>query len=380
MKKRNSITYFSIAILIFAMLALSGCGGSETTQGNQGPATEIPTVKVAYVHVDHQSPLFVAGKQGEEFKASGTYLNPIIDKEEYELISDGEKVAIVELVTTKSGSEAATLFAQNHIDMALFSITAAMAAVDGGTPIKVLGPIHTEGLGLVFPTGSNIKGWDEFIAYVKEQNEPVKIGYHSPTSAPKIVFEGALHREGISYTADMNDLSADILMVDLKSTSNFIPAMNSGQVDGWVGPSPHPQVAETTGVGEIVLDLRDLPPAGHWHDFPCCIVAATDSVLENNLEVAETFMKLMTNSAHFCNEHRDVLAQVNAEWIGIPQDAAEKSTVVYTTNPTENWVKGAGIYLEVLNDMGNFQGAFQDKELEEVHDLLFDFEVVKKFQ
>lgn len=375
--KRNSFTYLCIAMLIFAMLALTGCGGSETTQGN---VEELPTVKISYVHVDHQSPLFVAGKLGEEFKNSGTYLNPIIDKEQYELISDGKKVAIVELVAAKSGSEAATLFAQNHIDMALFSITAAMAAVDSGTPIKVLGPIHTEGLGLVFPAGSNIKGWDAFLAYVKEQNEPVKIGYHSPTSAPKIVFEGALHREGINFTADVNDLSADILMVDLKSTSNLIAAMNSGQVDGWVGPSPHPQVAETTGAGEIVLDLRDLPPAGYWHDFPCCIVAASDSFLENNQEVAEAFMKIMTNSAHYCNEHRDVLAQVNAEWIGVPLDAAEKSTVVYTTNPNENWVNGAGIYLEVLNNMGNFKGSFQNKKLEDVKDSLFYFDIVKRVQ
>lgn len=370
--KRKIITYFSVVILIFAMLALSGCGE------NQGTKAELPSIKIAYVHVDHQSPLFVAGKQGEEFKALGTYLNPIIDKEEYELISDGKKVAIVELVATKSGSEAATLFAQNHIDMALFSITAAMAAVDGGTPIKVLGPIHTEGLGLVFPKNSNINGWDEFLAYVNEQEEPVKIGYHSPTSAPKIVFEGALHREGINFTGDMNDLSADILMVDLKAASNFLPAMNSGQVDGWVGPSPHPQVAETTGEGEIVLDLRDLPPAGHWHDFPCCIVAASDSVLENNLEVAETFMKLMTISSQYCNEHRDVLAKVTSEWIGIPQDAAEKSTVIYTTDPSENWIRGASIYLDVLNEMGNFTGSFEGKKLEEIEDLLFDFEVVKK--
>lgn len=372
--RKNYITYFAIAMLFFfTLFAFSGCGGTEEVA-----EAELPIIKLAYIYVDHQSPLFVAGKLGEEFKTLGTYLNPIIDKEKFELISDGEAVAIVELVTTKNGSEAATLFAQNHIDMALFSITAAMAGIDNGTPIKILGPIHTEGLGLVFPTDSNINGWDEFIAYVNEQNEPVKIGYHSPTSAPKIAFEGALFREGISYTADINDLSADILMVDLKSTANFGSATSSGQVDGWVGPSPHPQVAETTGVGELVLDLRDLPPDGYWHDFPCCIVAASESVLKDNPEVVNTFMDLMTISSQYCNEHRDVLAEVTAEWIGIPQDAAEKSTVIYTTDPTEKWLRGAGIYLDVLNDMGNFSGSLKDQELEEVQELLFDFKAVKK--
>ena len=69
-------------------------------------------------------------------------------------------------------------------------------------------------------------------------------------------------------------------------------------------------------------------------------MAASDSFLENNQEVAGAFMKDNDHSAHYCNEHRDVLAQVNAEWIGVPLDAAEKSTVVYTTNPNENWVTG----------------------------------------
>ncbi|QGT98645.1 ABC transporter [Candidatus Syntrophocurvum alkaliphilum] len=373
MKKRGFI-YFSVILMISAMFMLGGCGTSET--GKTGE--ELPLIQVGYVHVDHQSPLFVAAKKGEDISENGPFLQTVIDKEEYKLISDGEAIADVELIATKSGSEAATLFAQNHIDMALFSITAAMTGIDNGTPFKILGPIHTEGLGLVFPQGSGVKGWGEFLAYVEEQDEPVKIGYHSPTSAPKIVFEGALHREGIDFTADINDLTADILMVDLRATSNFIPAMNSNQVDAWVGPSPHPQVATTTGVGELVLDLRDLPPEGYWHDFPCCIVAATEALLTDDVKVAEQFMQVMTDASSYCNENRDILAEVTADWIGIPQDAAQKSTVVYTTDPSENWVRGAGIYLDVLNDMGNFTGALQDKELEEVDEFLFNFDIVEK--
>ena len=107
-----------------------------------------------------------------------------MDKEKYELYDKGKKVANVDLIVTKSGSEAASLFAQKHIDLALLSITAAMTGIDSGMAVKVLAPLQTEGLALVFPKDNPLNGWEGFEKYLAAQKEPVKIGYHSPTSAP----------------------------------------------------------------------------------------------------------------------------------------------------------------------------------------------------
>jgi len=374
--KNKHLFYVSLVLFFSVLLLFSGCGanGSQSVSVDDKP---VPEINLSYIFVDHQSPIMVALNKGEEFKDFGVYFKPIIEKELYNLMSGEDVIAEVELIVAKSGSELATLFAQRHVDIGSFSITAGMTGVDTETPFKILAPVHTEGLGLVFPKDSELDGWDDFLNYVSTQDELIKIGYHSPTSAPLIVFEGALHREGINYTHDPNDYSADILLVDLRATSNFIPALNSGEVDAWVGPSPHPQVAKTTGVGKIVMDLRDLPPSGYWHDFPCCVIAATDELIENNPEIPEKFMELTTKSAQWCNDNSDEAAIITAEWVGIPEEAAKLSTVVYTTDPSENWMRGAEIILDVLNDMGNFTGLLEDKKLEEVHDLLFDFSFVE---
>ncbi|WP_051617053.1 ABC transporter substrate-binding protein [Desulfonatronovibrio hydrogenovorans] len=353
--------------------ALCGCGILPLVRGQEAHARRRSEIKCSYIFVDHQAPIMVAMYKGEEFSDSGIYLKPVIDKQKYKLVSDGAEITDIEFIVSKSGSEAATLFAQRHINLASYSLPAAMVGIDTGTPMKILGPVHTEGLALVFPQGAGIKGWENFLKYVRDQKEPVRIGYHSPTSAPKMVFEGGLHRAGIKFTSDATDFSADILMVDLRSTSSLSPALISRQVHGWVGPSPHPQVAEHMGTGEIVLDLRELPPQGYWHDFPCCIFAAGNDLINNNPEAVQAFMSLMKTSADFCNNHSDESATIVADWIGIPAEAARMSTVVYTTYPSDNWQRGAGVYLDVLNDMNVFNNKLKGKKLDQVKDDLFDF-------
>jgi NitT/TauT family transport system substrate-binding protein len=91
-----------------------------------------------------------------------------------------------------------------------------MAGIDKGTPVKILGPLQTEGMALVMPKDSPIKTFDELVASIKKSKKPAKIGYHSPTSAPKIVLERALEQAGLKVTGDPNDVSANVVLVDLK--------------------------------------------------------------------------------------------------------------------------------------------------------------------
>lgn len=88
---------------------------------------------------------------------------------------------------------------------------------------------------------------------------PVKLGYHSPTSAPKILIEAALFEAGLRLTGDANATKgeADVLLVDLKSVANFNSALTSGQVDFWVAPAPTPQVAVLKKQGKMILDFKN---------------------------------------------------------------------------------------------------------------------------
>jgi NitT/TauT family transport system substrate-binding protein len=318
----------------------------------------------------------VAATKGEEFKATGVYLHALIPKEKYELLSDGKKMAILDFVANKSGAETATLFAQKHIDLAMASVTAIMAGIDKGTPIRILGPLQTEGMALVMPKDSPIGGWNDLLSFIKAAKEPVKIGYHSPTSAPKIVLEGALKDAGLKVTGDPNDLSAKVLLVDLKDTSNMIPALNSKQVEGIVGPSPFPEVAVTKGVGKIVVDLRNLPPEGYWHDFPCCVTAAREEIIAKDPEIVQKFVEMVARTNEWCNKNKAEAGALTAEWIGVPIEVGKASSLVFLPNFTEGWMRGAGIYMEILNKMGNFTGKLKDKKLEDAKPTLFDLRFV----
>jgi NitT/TauT family transport system substrate-binding protein len=337
---------------------------------------KIPVLNVGYIFTTHHTPFIVAMAKKEEFKEFGVYLRPVVDKLKYELMDGDKPLALFNVIVNKSGSETTTMFAQGNMDMALASGTAIMAGIDQGTPMKMLCPTHVDGMGLVFPPKSTIKGWDQVAEFIKASEHPVKIGYHSPTSAPRIIIEGALLQAGLKVTQDANQQDADVLLVDLKETSNFIPALASGQIDAWVGPAPHPEVSELKNVGHIALDLRDLPPSGAWHNFPCCVMAARDEVIVEHPEVVGKTVELLTKSGQWCNEHKAEEGRIINAWTGAPAEAVEKSTIIYTTAATENWMRGQGTYLDILNGMNKFRGDLKGKSLSEVQDKLFDLRFV----
>ena len=147
--------------------------------------TELPAFKAGYIFTTHHSPFLVAASNSEIFKDQNVRLNPLVDRESYELVKNGKPIAILDLVVAKSGSETATLFAQKHLDMGIASITAIMAGIDKGIPMKIVCPLQTEGMALVAPKNSPLTGWDSLMKHVKDAGEPFQIDFHSPTSAPK---------------------------------------------------------------------------------------------------------------------------------------------------------------------------------------------------
>lgn len=357
------ITFVSFIILTFSHIVY---------------AVDIPSLKVGYVFTTHHTPLMVAAKKAEAFKSMGVYLKHIVEKDRYELIADEKPIAILQLIVAKSGAETAALFARNQLDIAMASVTAMMSAIDKGTPIKILSPIQTEGMALVVSKDSQISNWASFMHYIKNADKPVKIGYHSPTSAPKIVFEGSLKQSGIKVTENPNDQSAQVLLVDLKETTNLIPALTSKQVDAVVGPSPFPEVSVARGVGKIVVELRDLPPKGYWHDFPCCVTVASDEAISKYPKILEKFVLLISKTNVWCNKNKVEAATITAEWIGLPPETAKSSSLVYLPKFTKNWMKNANEYLLMLNKMNKFTGKLKNKTIDETKDVLFFTQFIDK--
>ncbi|NLL36537.1 MAG: ABC transporter substrate-binding protein [Fretibacterium sp.] len=358
-----------LAMVLAVLFVTPACAAEE----------EIPTIRTGFIRTTHQQGFTLTLQKGEEFKDFGVYFKPVVDKEKYDLYRGEERLARFEIVVAKSGSETAALFAQGHLDLAHASFPAILSAIDSSTPVKVLAPIQADGISLVGALESPVNDWDSFMAYVKEAKAPVKLGYHSPTSAPKILIEAALFEAGLRTSGDGNATKkqADILLVDLKSTSNFHTALTSGQVDFWVGPTPAPEVAVLKKQGKLIISLNTLPPAGKWQNFPCCVTAARTDAIEKYPEALKAYMELLTKSSEWCSTHKAEADKLSAVWYGVPEEATQMSQMTFSTDPNEKWMKNAALYPEMLNKMGQFKGQLKDKTLEEAKDLIFDFRFLK---
>ncbi|MEN1760561.1 ABC transporter substrate-binding protein [Anoxynatronum sibiricum] len=361
-----------LVLLLLVLTLMVGCSGSTEADN-----AEIPDLKVAYVFTNHQTPLMVAASRAEAFEADGTWLKTVIEREQYVLMEGDAPIANIDLIVNKNGSETMTMMTQGHVDLALASSAAFISAVDKGAELKMLCPVHTEGIGLVMAQDADVDNWEAFAAMTREADAPVMVGYHSPTSAPVILFAAALDDAGLSYTKNPDDVTADILLVDLKGTNNLLPALTSKQVEAWVGPSPYPELAVTEGVGKMVLDLREMPPAGKWHDFPCCVAGATQETIDNHGEAVEAFTRLLTVAADYAANHPEEAAQITSDFTGVSLEAARMSAIKYTTNPSETWVTNLGLVYDVLHESDSLNEQFADKTYEETHDDIFNFSFIR---
>lgn len=380
---KRIVSILLIFTLIFSILV--GCTKQETEDlttsnieenSDSNVQEEVPVINMAWDFDLHASVMLVASARGEEFKDSGIWLKQIIEKEQYELYKDDEKLALINTIVTKGSSESAVMLGQKSLDCALNSVTGMLSAKDQGTDVQVLCPVHVDGIGLVFPPGTELSNWEEVSQYISDSETPVRIGYHSPVSAPRIVLETALKQADIKVTEDPNDYEADVLLIDLKGAKNLMPAFSGDQVDAWVAQSHYPESAEAEGLGSIALKLNEFPPAGQWYDFPCCVFAGRADVIAENPEVFDSLVDLFTTSAEWINDNSDEASILLSEIIGISKEAVDSASIVYTTQVSDKWKEGVGIYFDLLNELGKFDGDLKDGNLKDIEDEFYNFKYI----
>jgi hypothetical protein len=57
---------------------------------------------------------------------------------------------------------------------------------------------------------------------------------------------------------------------------------------------------------------------------------------------------------------------------------SQKSSIIYTTAFTENWMNGIGLFINMLNGMNKFNSQMKDADLQTVTPLLLDLSFVEK--
>ena len=370
-------------VLLVLSLALVGCtqtpsstpsSSTPESSGTPSSTAEIPEFVMAWGSELHTGVMNLTVGRPEAFADNDVHFD-IIDPANFDLVKDGEVIAHLQFVLSKGGSEVATMFGQGHLDFGFSSNTAILSAVDAGTKVRILSPMQAEGIALVFPPESELSDWDSFVEHLNNTPDPVRIGYHSPVSAPRIVLEYVLKSEGISVTQDPNDGEADVLLVDLKGASNLLPSLTGQVVDAWVGPAHYPEEAEVQNLGKVVLTLQSFP--GEWAGFPCCVFSARQEIIDNYPEVCQALTQIVHDCMVYATDHREELSEVIFERLGISAEAVMNSEIVFSTDPTEKWFSDIGIYYDAMQSMNQFSGAFAEASFADARALFTDFQFIE---
>lgn len=372
----------SIFLSIVMIFSLTACGSAasnkkeETNNVGKKETKDVPTINLSWGNEMHTGIMYIPFIAPEIFENESVRINPL-SQDMGELQVDGETIANIKRIVTKGGSECATMMSQGNLDIALTSSTAMMTAYDVGTELSILSPIQCDGVAIAAKKDASYNNFIEFVEYAKTSKHPIKAGYHSAISSPRVVLEAAMKDAGLKVTEDASDFEADVVMVDLKGVQNLVPSLSNGQVEIWAGPAPHPQNAEEGGVGKIISTLNQLPN-GKWKNFPCCCYSARNEIIEKYPEVIEALGEVITYTCDYVNNNQEKTGEMLADIVGVEKDILPKSLIVYSTDVNDTFVNGINIYYNAMKEMGKFNGKLVENDFKTAEKSLFNFKIMEK--
>ncbi|MDD1676389.1 MAG: ABC transporter substrate-binding protein [Methanomicrobiales archaeon] len=160
---------------------------------------------IGYLMSDHDASLFIAVKKWQYFNDTyGIALKPRDPTQSRpdlaDLIVNGKTVATFKLVAGDAGPALMQLSSIDTVQFAYVGNPPAMAAIDKGTPVKILMALNTEGSGLVVSLNSPANDWDTFAQWAKDRaaaGKPLVIAVPSKGSIQDILLRYALEESNI---------------------------------------------------------------------------------------------------------------------------------------------------------------------------------------
>ena len=359
-------------------IAAAACGCQRPQQPDSQNA--IPTVTVGHVGHDHQIALYVAALEGEKLAEKyGVCLKMVKDREIYDLIDGGKPIARLKLVKVGGGAKMPAAMSRGEIDIGLGSVPAVAKFADGGQPFKIIAPLQTDGDMLVMKSDSPIGDWKAFVASAKAAGgKSVKIGYKAPVAVAKLVFEGAMKAEGVSYGFE-GAAGEQVTLVNMRGGKNAIPLLSQGNIDGFVMNQPVVSIAVHKKIGKVIAQLRDLPPKGKWINHPCCCICATEKTLKEHRAAVKAFLKLIHAATRLIADDSKLAVDRASEWTKVAREIEQDSvpSVTYISVPDKQWRAGMETWVEMMQDTRAFTGKYADMKPDAVISDLCDLSLCK---
>ncbi len=170
------------------------------------PPPQSKPVCIGYLLSDHDAALFVAVKNWNYFQDTyGIALKPRVltasRPEIADLIVNGVTVAEVRLVPADAGPQLMQLASTDTIQYALVGNPPSIAAIDKGTPVKIIMALNEEGSGIVLAEDAPANDWEGFVSWAQTRSaggQPLKIAVPGKGSIQDVLLRYALEESSLS--------------------------------------------------------------------------------------------------------------------------------------------------------------------------------------
>jgi NitT/TauT family transport system substrate-binding protein len=272
MKKNISYVLIALALLVIAVVFITGCTGSDATrttstvssnpQQSPAPQQELKTLKVGYLPNNGATLIFVAKEQGY-FADQG--LN-------------------VELSSFTNSADGTNAIIANKIDVGGFGL-APLIFISKGANETIIGGQMGEGAA-VFTTPEKASQFKDLNSFKGKTVATVR------AASGDIHFRGALQNAGLNLTKDLT-------IQELASPAAVVEALKSGKVDAGVLWTPFTETAPNQGL--VLLWYTDQ----YYPKHPCCRIAVLTDKLKTDRDSYVRYEKALIQAYSFTKSNPD---------------------------------------------------------------------------
>ncbi len=263
------------ASLALAAFSLAGCGGGEGPSGR---------VRIGRLHNDlHQLAFYVAQQEGY-FAEEG--------------------LEVEEAGVYASGPEEMGAFQAGSLDAGYLGMAPAMlAAANGKAEVKALAQANLDGSSILVRNPGEVRSAGDLAGR--------RVAVPNVGTVQDFLLRKALEEQGMSVR-DVDEL--------VMAPPEMLAALSSSSVDACVFWEPFPAVAESRGLGAVLLSSGQI-----WGGHPCCAVVVSKGFLERDPAAAEALARAHRRATEFINARPEEAARMAAEFTGLPEEVARQA-------------------------------------------------------
>ncbi|TFH29866.1 MAG: ABC transporter substrate-binding protein [Promethearchaeota archaeon] len=109
---------------------------------------------------------------------------------------------------------------------------------------------------------------------------------------------------------------ADLADVQILSPADMVLAFQNGDIDGYVAWEPHCVKGLDVG-GKILYKSSDV-----WADHPCCVIAAENTFLSQNPEIAEKVIRAHKRATEWIHDNPELAVALAMEKMNLTEEQA----------------------------------------------------------